>query len=83
MSRVVKVQPVPPATLRVTLQDRREAEIDIKELLGLEAFAPLLDPEYFGKAEVDEIGGICWPNGADLSPEWIAEATEAALTPRR
>jgi len=83
MSRVVRVQAVPPATLRVTLQDHRKAEIDVQELFELEAFAPLGDPEYFRKAEVDEIGGICWPNGADLSPEWIAEAAEAALGSRR
>jgi hypothetical protein len=43
------------------------------ELWG-EVFEPLKDPEYFAKAFVDEeLGTVCWPNGADLSPEWLYE----------
>jgi hypothetical protein len=79
MKRLVKVQAVPPSTLRLTFGDRRKAEIDVAELLSYEAFAPLSDPEVFGRAQVDEIGGIYWPNGADLSPEWIDEKASKSV----
>jgi hypothetical protein len=35
-------------------------------------FAPLNDPAYFGKVELDEqLGTIVWPIGADFAPETL------------
>lgn len=44
-------------------------------------FAPLVDPAYFARVELDEkLGTIVWPNGADIAPEtlhrWITERVE-------
>lgn len=34
-------------------------------------FEPLRDEELFAKAEIDNFGAICSPNGADLAPDGI------------
>ena len=83
MKRVVKVEAIPPSTLKLTFRDGRKAAIDVAGILQLEAFAPLADPAYFTQAEVDEIGGIFWPNGADLSPEYLESATSSAGAARQ
>jgi hypothetical protein len=34
----------------------------------------LKDPAVFAQAFVDEeLGTVCWRNGADLAPEWLYE----------
>jgi hypothetical protein len=71
---VTEVKVVPPYTLEVTFKDgkRRVVEMDMARRFGV--FEPLKDPEYFAKAFVDEeLGTVCWPNGADLAPEWLYE----------
>lgn len=77
--KVTRVEALPPSTLRVFF-GLRSGDIDMAPLMKLEAFAPLADPNYFIKAEVDEIGGVYWPNGADLSPDWIADAAGVLVT---
>lgn len=35
-------------------------------------FEPLNNPSYFRKLQLDKtLGTICWPNGADLAPEFL------------
>ena len=79
MKQLVKARAVPPTTLELTFRDGQRASIDLTPLLSLEAFASLQDPSFFERAEVNEIGGVYWPNGADLSPEYLEAAASAAL----
>jgi|HubBroStandDraft_4_1064222.scaffolds.fasta_scaffold2590757_1 hypothetical protein len=74
MSRLTTVRAVPPSTLSLTFSSGRKVEIDIAALFELKAFGPLADPGYFVKAELDDVGGIVWPNGADISPEYLEQA---------
>lgn len=58
--------------------DGAEGELDFSTESWDGVFAPLEDPAYFARVEVDEeLGTIIWPNGADVAPEtlylWIAE----------
>lgn len=32
-------------------------------------FEPLRDPERWAEVRVDELGVVCWPNGADLAQQ--------------
>jgi len=65
----------PPYTLEVSFDDGRQRRIDVEPLLFSPMFAPLRDPDKFAEATVDtELGTVVWPNGADLSPEFLYDA---------
>lgn len=52
--------------------DGVEGEIDLKDEMWGEVFDPLKDPSEFAKLSADkELHTLVWPNGADLSPEWL------------
>jgi hypothetical protein len=47
--------------------------LDLSGELDGPVFEPLEQPSFFGQVQVDEFGVICWPNGADLAPEFVFE----------
>ncbi len=52
--------------------DGAEGEIDLRNELSGEVFAPLQDPGEFKRFRVDpELQTIAWENGADLAPEFL------------
>ena len=44
---------------------------------GGAAVAPLREPEYFRRGFL-EFGALTWPNGFDVSPEWLRREMENA-----
>ena len=72
METVTKVNMVRPYILEVTFSDGVCKQIDLAKQLYGEVFEPLRDPGMFSKVAVDEaLETIVWPNGADLSPEFL------------
>jgi hypothetical protein len=64
--------------LRLCFEDGAEGELDFSTESWRGVFAPLEDPAYFARVELDqELGTIVWPNGADVAPEtlhlWVTE----------
>ena len=58
--------------LYVMFSDGVGGEVDLTRDLWGPAFEPLLDLDYFAKAQVDiELGTVVWPNGADFAPETL------------
>jgi hypothetical protein len=58
--------------LWLRFKDGSFGEIDFSKDEWRGVFAPLADPDYFRKAELDEeLGTIVWPNGADIAPETL------------
>jgi hypothetical protein len=52
--------------------DGAEGEIDLRDELSGEVFAPLQDLGEFKRFRVDpELQTIVWENGADLAPEFL------------
>ncbi len=58
--------------------DGLSGEIDLASELWGAMFVPLADEAYFSQLRVDpELDTIVWPNGADLSPQWLHDQLEA------
>jgi len=48
--------------------------VDLSQELYGEMFEPLQDPEIFANFTVHpEFHTLCWPNGADIAPEFLYE----------
>jgi Protein of unknown function (DUF2442) len=61
--------------LRVTFEDGKTRLVDVGHMLHGTVFGPLCDEALFRQAYVDPIWHtVCWPNGADLAPEWLYES---------
>ena len=69
---VTSVEVIGTYKLRLGFDDGLIRDVDLTDELWGEVFEPLKDPEYFAKVTIDPVGGtIVWPNGADLSPEFL------------
>ncbi len=78
---VSAVRVLRPYVLEVTFADGVQGYVDVEPYLRGEVFAPLRDPARFAEALVDEDAGtVVWPNGADLSPEFLHAAARANPT---
>ena len=52
--------------------DGTSGTVDLVQELCGPMFEPLTNPEVFNQARVDpELETVVWPNGADLSPEFL------------
>lgn len=77
--RATSVEVPKPYVIVVTFEDGSRRRVDLDGKLWGEVFEPLRDPLLFAQARVDpEWGTIVWPTGADLSPEFLHDAS----TPR-
>lgn len=75
MHVVEKVAILKPYVLLVSFSDGNQRHVDVEPLLHGEMFEPLRDLAMFSQATVDPVlGTVVWPNGADLSPEYLYES---------
>jgi hypothetical protein len=81
MDVIVSAKVVKKYVLELTFADGATRRVNVEPLLYGEMFEPLRDASLFGQVTVDkELGTVVWPNGADLSPEFLRQA-EAVTTP--
>ncbi len=62
--------------------DNKEIKIaDFNYLLDKELpdFPEIKDEDYFQKFELDIMGGLCWPNGFDIAPEFLYKISKRAI----
>ena len=71
MVKVIKVVPLDRNRLRISFNDGTSGICDVSNLIHGSAFRPLSDDSYFSHVAIDEVGGIFWPNGADICPDLL------------
>lgn len=61
-------------TIWLRFSDGVEGDVDLSDELYGKIFEPLRDPAFFRRFSVHpEFHTLCWPNGADLAPEFLYE----------
>jgi hypothetical protein len=76
---IVSASAVRPFVLELRFSDGVCRRVDVEPLLHGPVFEPLKDPAFFARVSVDRIlGTVIWPNGADISPEYLRTADEVA-----
>jgi hypothetical protein len=72
--KVIEAQYVQEFTIHVRFSDGTEGDVDLSQDLQGELFDPLKDAATFkGFTIHPEFHTLCWPNGADLAPEFLYE----------
>jgi len=70
LNDVIEVELRGEYRLWLRFQDGVQGEVDLgPEVKFQGVFVPLRDPAYFARVRINqELGTICWPNGADWDP---------------
>lgn len=64
-------------TIHIRFADGTEGDVDLADELYGEVFEPLKDVNVFKTFSVHpEFRTLCWPNGADLAPEFLYERVQ-------
>lgn len=72
--RVEEARYVRDYTIHVRFSDGAEGDVDFRDELWGEVFEPLKDLALFRQFFVHaEFRTLCWPNGADIAPEFLYE----------
>jgi hypothetical protein len=72
--KVIEAQYAKEFTIHVRFSDGTEGDVDLSQELYGELFEPLKDMATFkGFTIHPEFHTLCWPNGADLAPEFLYE----------
>ena len=78
--RVVEVTVLEDYRLRILFQDGTSGTVDLSSELWGPMFEPLRDKTLFARVIVHpELHTVTWPNGADLSPEFLYKAAQQSV----
>jgi hypothetical protein len=79
LTKVTRLERLGGFRLRVRFSDGSEGTHDFSAIVTEpgSALEPLRDEAYFARVFL-EFGAPTWPNGFDISPEWLRREMEAA-----
>ncbi|MEA2877432.1 MAG: hypothetical protein QOF14_2628 [Hyphomicrobiales bacterium] len=79
LTKVARLERLGGFRLRVKFNDGSEGTHDFSAMVKEpgSALEPLRDEAYFARVFL-EFGAPTWPNGFDISPEWLRREMEAA-----
>ena len=77
MPKVVDARHAGGYRIWLRFADGLSGELELSSELWGAVFAPLKDIAFFAQVRVDaDLDTIVWPNGADLSPQWLHDQLE-------
>lgn len=70
---VIEAACLRPYAVYLKFADGTEGMVDLDDIVGSGGvFDPLVDAAFFSRMRLDdELDTIVWPNGADISPEFL------------
>jgi hypothetical protein len=71
MEKVISVKSLEEYMLEIEFEDGLKKVIDVKPYIGRGISAALKDKFYFHQVELEDGGGIAWPNGYDFCPTFL------------
>jgi hypothetical protein len=71
MRKIVKAIPQEDYRMEIWFDDGDRVAVDLRPLMNRRIFKPLWDRCFFRQVELDEFGGLEWPNGADICVDWV------------
>ena len=72
--KVIAAQHEHDFVVHINFADGTEGDVDLESELYGEIFEPLRNPAVFKAFSVHpEFHTLCWPNGADIAPEFLYE----------
>lgn len=71
MEKVVKIKVQEDFKIWIKFSDDQEKIVDIRLLIGEGFTRELLEPEKFNEVYIEEGGGLAWPNGFDICPNYL------------
>ena len=76
LPQVIKAKYVSGFVIATRFDDGTEKHLDISQWFRGPVFKALKDPKFFSKFFV-EGGTLAWPNGVDIAPEALYEASDS------
>lgn len=82
MERILSVTALPPTRLSLRFEGGATYEVDLSDLLTQGFTTELRAWESFKMVTLEPGGGVAWPNGFDICPNFLRElaASQLALT---
>jgi hypothetical protein len=72
--KVVSVLPGENFSLELKWEDGHRTKLFLQSrIIERDILWRLRNPRYFRQVSVDPLGGICWPEGEDFSPNYLAQ----------
>ena len=79
LPRIVRVETdAEHHTITATFETGERRRYDVTPLLGRGVFQSITDPDAFAAVGVDEMGGVVWDAGPDLSRDTVYLASQPA-----
>lgn len=79
-NKIVSYSIVEDYIVKLKFQDGFESEVDLKNLLGKGFTKELLKKEKFNEIYIEDGGGLAWPNGFDICPNFLRQLVDKNLS---